>query len=305
MWSAGYGDSGEQEGEDVAVDASGNVVVVGQAKGTIDFGGGALTSAGEWDVFVAKLDPNGNHLWSKRFGDAADQRASEVAVDAAGNVFVTGWFQGTMNFGGSNLTSAGAFDVFVAKFAPNGSHLWSKQFGNNFYQVSGGIATDPMGNVVVGGWYEGAVDFGGGALPAAPTTGYDIFVVKLEASNGNHVWSKAFGEAAGYQEVMGVAVDATGAVLLTGAFQNSIDFGGGPLYSAGERDSFAAKLDASGAHIWSKRYGATGNEHGFSVASTISTNVLLAGIFQGAVSFGGPTFNAQTGVDGYLVSLAP
>jgi len=93
--------------------------------------------------------------------------------------------------------------------------------------------------------------------------------------------------------------------LLTGAFQNSIDFGGGPLYSGGERDSFVAKLDASGAHIWSKRYGAAGNDHGFSVASTISTNVLIAGIFQGAVSFGGPTFNAQTGVDGYLVSLAP
>jgi len=305
MWSAGYGDSGEQEGEDLAVDASGNIVVVGQIKGAIDFGGGALASAGEWDVFVAKLDPNGNHVWSKRFGDAADQRVSEVAVDAAGNVFVTGWFKGTMNFGGANLTSAGSFDIFVVKLAPNGSHLWSKQFGNTYDQVSGGITTDPSGNVVVGGWYEGAMDFGGGALPAAPTSGHDIFLAKLDASAGNHLWSKAFGEGPGYQELMGVSVDATGAVLLTGAFQNSIDFGGGPHYSAGERDSFAAKLDASGAHIWSKRFGSTGNDHGFGVASTISTNVLLAGIFQGTVSFGGPAFNAQTGVDGYLVSLAP
>src|SRR6185295_3708162 len=94
----------------VASDPAGNLIVVGHFDGTIDLGGGVLTSAGGFDVFVAKLDPAGNHLCSKRWGDGLAQFAGAVAVNASGDVFAGGHFQGTMDIGGDTLNSAGDYD---------------------------------------------------------------------------------------------------------------------------------------------------------------------------------------------------
>jgi len=85
--------------------------------GTVDFGGGNLVSAGGWDIFVAKYDPAGTHLWSQRFGDTEDDHGESVATDASGNVFVTGDFFETVDVGGGNFVSAGLSDIFVAKYA--------------------------------------------------------------------------------------------------------------------------------------------------------------------------------------------
>ena len=95
-----------------AVDSSGNVVVVGAFSGTVNFGGGPLTSAGGSDIYVAKYSSTGTHLWSRRFGDASGSTAYGVAVDTSGSVVVVGSFTGTVNFGGSPLTSAGGLDIF-------------------------------------------------------------------------------------------------------------------------------------------------------------------------------------------------
>ena len=116
LWSKCFGDGSDQYAIAVAVDASRNLIVAGYFEGTLDFGGGVLTSAGANDIFVAKFGSDGAHLWSKRFGDGSDQAASAVAVDASGNVIVTGVFRGTVDFGGGGLTSAGVEDIFVAKF---------------------------------------------------------------------------------------------------------------------------------------------------------------------------------------------
>jgi hypothetical protein len=84
---------------------------------SVDFGGGALTSAGDTDIFVARFSASGNHLLSKRFGDADTQWGNSVAVDASGNTIMAGAFAGGMDFGGGVRTSAGGYDLFFAKFA--------------------------------------------------------------------------------------------------------------------------------------------------------------------------------------------
>ena len=86
--------------------------------GTMDFGGGAFTSAGNDDIFVAKFDTNGNHLWSQRFGDSRPQSGRSLVVDGSGKMIVAGAFFGTVDFGGGPLTSAGDRDIFVVKFDP-------------------------------------------------------------------------------------------------------------------------------------------------------------------------------------------
>lgn len=180
LWSMRVGDEEDwQSGNGVATDAAGNVALTGTFEGSVDFGGGMLASAGGGDVFVAKLGPSGNHLWSKRFGDAASSQAGlGVVVDGASNVVLTGTFEGSIDFGGGSLTSAGGGDVFVAKLGSNGDHIWSKRFGDGWDWQSGhGVATDGAEDVFVTGTFRGAADFGCGTLASAGWG--DIFVAKL------------------------------------------------------------------------------------------------------------------------------
>ncbi len=133
------------DGVAVAVDNLGNTLLIGDFAGAVDFGGGALTSAGQTDVFVAKLDSAGAFVWAKRFGDNQAQNGRGIAVDGAGNVFITGSFASKIDFGGGALTTAGGTDVFVAKFDPDGNHLWSKRFGDAQAAERKAVAVDLAG----------------------------------------------------------------------------------------------------------------------------------------------------------------
>jgi len=177
VWSKRFGDASNQALAGIATDAGSNVVLVGTFAGAVDFGGGALTSAGEYDIFVAKLFYDGGHYWSRRFGDALVQGLGGVAIDIAANVAAAGRFSGTVDFGGGTLTSAGEDDVFVARLGPSGSHLWSKRFGDAANQEASDIAAESGGNVVVTGSLYGTVDFGGGTLTSAGEE--DVFVAKF------------------------------------------------------------------------------------------------------------------------------
>jgi len=284
LWSKRFGDGDIQEAHAVAVDASGNVIVAGNFYGTVDLGGGALTSAGSDDIYVAKLGPDGAHLWSKRFGDRSSQSARSVAIDASGNVIVTGDFYGVTDFGGGALTSTGG-DVYVAKFGSDGTHLWSKRFGDGDYQLANAVALDASGSVIVTGVLNGSVDFGGGVLSSAGHS--DIFIAKF-GSDGTHLWSKRFGDG-DYQGAYAAAVDASGNVIVTGYFYGTVDFGGGALTTAGGAVGvFIAKFGSDGAHLWSKSF-SDGSYYmaPHSVAVDASGGVIITGYLYGTVDFGG------------------
>jgi hypothetical protein len=283
FWSQRFGSTGEDLGFSVVVDGSGSVVVTGRFEGTVNFGGGTLVSAGDADIFVAKYNANGAHQWSQRFGSTSYDQGVAVAVDGSGNVVVTGSFQGTVNFGGGALVSAGDADIFVAKYNANGVHQWSQRFGSTGFDLGTAIAVDGSGTVVVTGGFEGTTNFGGGSLVSAG--GYEVFVAKYNAS-GVHQWSQRFGSTLddlGYD----VAVDGSGAVVVTGYFMGTVNFGGGNLVSAGSLDIFVAKYNTSGVHQWSQRFGSTTNDQGAAVAVDGSGNVIVTGRFQGTVNFGG------------------
>jgi hypothetical protein len=144
----------------------------------VDFGSGLLVSVGGPDIFVAKLDGSGNHLWSKQFGDSGYQYGRSIDTDRSGNVIVAGSFGSAVDFGGGTLRSAGSDDLFVAKFDSSGSHLWSRRFGDTHQQLNVAIDNDSLGNVLMTAYFEGTADFGGG--PLTSEGGYDIFVAKLE-----------------------------------------------------------------------------------------------------------------------------
>jgi hypothetical protein len=97
------------------------VILTGRFWDTVNFGGRTLTSAGAEDIFIAKFDAGGNHVWSQRYGDDNSQYAYSATVDASGNVVLTGYFWGTVDFGGSALTSAGGVEIFLTKFVKAGN----------------------------------------------------------------------------------------------------------------------------------------------------------------------------------------
>lgn len=300
VWSKQFGDMGDQRATGIAVDSAGDAVIVGSYYGSVDFGGGALTSAGNSDIFVAKIDANGNHLWSKRFGDVSSQYGTAVSVDSAGNTVITGYFYGSVDFGGGSLTSAGGDDIFVAKFDANGNHLWSERLGGTGMESGKAVAVDNAGNVFVTGGLGGEADLGGGLLASAG--GQDAFIIKLDG-NGNHLWSRRFGD--GQDQVgNGIAVDAsTGSAVFTGSFAGSVSFGGGALASAGGQDVFVAKLDANGNHMWSKRFGNGQDQVGRTVAIDGGGNVVFTGNMAGAADFGGGPLASAGGQDAFVVKL--
>ncbi len=303
LWSKSFGDVEDQHGEGVASDAAGNVLVVGSFETAIDFGGGTLTNADLTDVFVAKLDPDGNHVFSKRFGEASGEFAYfyviDAATDSAGNLLVMGNFFGTLDFGGGPLANSGNLDVFVMKLDPDGNHVFTRGFIGPAVAEGRGLATDAAGNVYVVGSFSETLDCGGGPLTSAGVG--DIFVAKLDL-DGDHVFSKRFGNAQG-QAATSVAIDAAGNIVVVGSFYGAVDFGGGPIANAGGMDAFLVKLDADGNHILSKSFGNASDQTGTDVSADPAGNVLITGSFGGSIDFGGGALVTAGGFDVYVAKL--
>ncbi|XXX74568.1 hypothetical protein WMF30_43660 [Sorangium sp. So ce134] len=302
LWSKSFGADLPQRATGVAIDAAGKVVVAGYFAASVGFGGNWLASAGGDDIFVSRLESSGAHIWSKRFGGAGDQRATAVAADASGNVLIVGTFDGTLDFAspGAVLTSSGGTDVFVAKLNASGAHVWSKRLGGAGDQRAVSVAVDSNLGVSVAGDFDGPLDVEGAALASAG--GSDVFVTKLDGA-GNVLWTQRFGDAED-QRAGAVAVDAAGNVLLTGELRGSADFGGGPRASAGGSDVFVAKLSAAGAHLWSQRFGGTGEERGKAIgAGGAGGAIVVAGDFEEAIDLGGGPLSSAGGKDIFAAQL--
>jgi hypothetical protein len=310
VWAKSFGGVHDESGTGPAIDPSGNVFLAGDFWPDINLGGSTLMGAGKVNVFLAKFDPAGNHQWSMGFGDAT-QRSTGVAADASGNVVLTGTYTGAINFGGSPLPSAGgSTGVFVAEFDASGNYVWSQGFtdGVDVFTVAP-PATDSAGNVWLTGSFSGSINLGG--APVSSMGGVDVFVAKF-SSTGAPLWSKTFGNGAD-QYGYGIATDANDNVILTGGFAGSIDFGGALLQAMGQDDCFIAKLDHTGSHLWSNRYGDPNEQDGYAVASDPMGNVLAVGLFQGSIDFGNgspltlmPAPDAGAGDSAsFLAKLAP
>jgi Putative Ig domain/Beta-propeller repeat len=297
-----FGNTGEDIGRSIAVDTNGNIYTTGTFRGVdTDFDpstGGTLplTSNGGNDVFVSKLNSSGNIVWAKSFGGSADEQSYSIAVDGSGNVYTTGYFQGTnVDFdpgnGTTNLTSAsvGHSDIFVSKLDSSGNLVWAKSFGGSLNDEGRSIAVDGSGNVYTTGFFEDInVDFdpsAGGILRLSSNGNKDVFVSKLDSS-GNLVWAKSFGNRAD-DFGLSIAVDGSGNVYTTGFFaEENVDFDpstGGtlPLTSNGANDVFVSKLNSDGNLVWAKSFGKSEDDEGRSIAVDGSGNVYTIGYFAG------------------------
>ncbi len=305
LWSRRFGNTGADAGYGIAVDASGSVLLTGYFSGSTDFGGGMLYSPyANWDTFVVKLSSAGNHVWSKNYWNVSSDVGNGIAVDRNGDAFLTGFFMGGIDFGLGVLRAAGAEDVYVAKISGADGHgLWAKSFGQGSGDIGYAIATDGADNVVVTGSFSGTVDFGGGPFASV---GEEAFVAKYSPT-GAHLWSRHFGGSLEPKRGFAIAGGAGGETVVTGMFQGSADFGGGVLTSVGYSDVFAAKYDAAGGHVWSRRYGSSGaDDLGDGAAIDPGTReIVISGSFQGRINFGTGDLTNLGLYNGFVTRLLP
>ncbi len=297
-WANHLGGADYDLGTSVAVDAQGNVYTTGAFLGTADFNPGSgtfnLTSAGDFDIFISKVDATGNFVWARQLGGTDFEIASFITVDAQGNVYTTGYFAGTADFnpgsGTFNISSTGNADIFISKLDASGNFSWARQMGGTLNDIGYSITVDTKGNVYTTGGFEGTADFNPGAgtfnLSSTGAT-YNLFISKLNSA-GNFVWAKKFG-GTGDNEGNSIAVDAAGNVYTTGYFDNTTDFDPGTgtynLSSFGNTDIFISKLDSSGNFILARQFGGTSIDRAYSIALDASGNVYTTGSFYDVSDF--------------------
>src|SRR5690606_19481832 len=209
----------------------------------VDFNPGTdtnnLTSLGYNDIFIQKLDANGIFLWVKQLGGIEHDYGKSTTIDANGNVYTTGHFQGTADFDPgtmtSNLTPLGLSDVFILKLDANGNFLWVKQLGDTTRDYGNSITIDTSGDIYSTGSFQD-----------------HFFVQKLDA-NGDLIWLRQMvGESLGIGNY--ITTDGNDDVYTTGRVADTVEFDAGPGITNSVSPSwyqiFIQKLDANGNFIW-------------------------------------------------------
>ncbi len=260
----------------VAVDAAGNQYVTGYfAGGTVTLGGVTLTGIGPQDAFVAKLDPFGNAIWLRGIGGTAAMTfGTSIAVDDSGNIYLSGYFNGS-DLTTPVLSLRGNEDAFAAKLDVSGNIIWARNFGGGGAWAEGqSVATDGIGNVFLTGQFRSA---NMAAPPLAIMGDSDAFVIKLDAT-GTTIWTGHFGGNGARVYGQAIAVDGLGNAYVGGYLTANLT--APPLTKIGDLDAFAIKLDASGAVIWAANFGGSGaTAIGTSIAVDAASHVVLGGYF--------------------------
>jgi hypothetical protein len=289
VWARDIGGSGTDFGTGIAVDGAGNTYATGVFSDTAHFGSlKPLTSAGDTDGFVAKLDGQGNFLWARQMGGTGTDASLGIAVDGAGNAYATGLFSGTAKFGSLNpLTSAGDTDAFLTRLDGQGNFVWATDIGGQGTDAGLGIAVDGAGN----------------AYATGLLSGFDAFVAKLNGQ-GKVLWLNTT-SGTGFDAGKGIAVDGAGNAYVTGAFSGTAHFGKTlpPLTSAGDTDGFVTKLDGQGNFAWARPMGGQGTDAGLGIAVDGAGNAYVTGLFSGTAKFGPFTQTSAGGADGFVTKL--
>ena len=304
IWAKQFSGLGPESAFSMVIDSIGNIFIAGSFNGTTDFNPGPATSNlianGNTAAFVVKLTESGDFVWAKEMGPTGTSVgiASGIAIDNAGNIYTTGYFNGAGDFdpgaGTFTLTSGASNSGYITKFDPSGNFIWAKQIGdgasgNNVYSY--GIVLDAAANIYTTGGFVHTVDFDPGSnVSSMTTTGsfQDAYILKLD-SGGNYRWSKQLGGS--YDELAySIALDASANVYTTGVLissQADFDPGSGTYYlsSFGSLDIYVSKLNSNGDFVWARQLGGTLNDTPNSIAVDDSGAVYTTGFYTGTADF--------------------
>ncbi len=302
IWSRRMGGGEAESGRSIAVAPDGGVYVSGIFRDEASFGEVKPLTANGVDGFLARLDAGGKTVWVRSMGGEGDDIADAVAIDPRGNPVVAGSFSKQLGLGDSKVDSKGSDDMFVAALDKDGRRLWARRFGGPDSDGVDGIAVDGAGNIAVIGSYRSEMEVAQDDLFSAGDV--DIALIMLEP-DGTPRWGRGWGSM-GPDEGRAVAFDKQGNLYVLVEFSRVVDFGGGKLQSAGNRDIGVIKLDPAGKHVWSRRFGGQLDELAVSLAVDASGSVVLTGSFDDVLDFGdGAPLHTAGRSDVFVAELGP
>ena len=302
LWAKVFGGPGEQLLSQVSIDPQGNIGLVGEFTGSSTFAGISIPLTGDKGGLVARLDADGNLLFTSIITNSNNVDFNEVAVDGSGNVYAFGEFEGSLTFGDSTLTSNGTFngDLLLVKYSPQGNVLWAKRFGTASSETPLAIWVSSAGECVISGTFLGIFSAG---LSTHTSSGLsDIFVVKLGV-NGTPLWSTAYGGTQ-TDNAFGMDGDAAGNIFITGCYMKTMVVGANTLTSNGLWDVFALKLSSSGAVQWCKGFGGTSNDRSNDIRVGPGGSLYMYGWYQNKMGVGTDTLQSNGEYDVFLIKLA-
>ncbi len=283
LWATLGGGALLDQGNDVVTDPSGNSYVVGAIQTnapnpTAKFGSFTLVGNGDYDWLIVKYDTLGNVLWAKNYGSTAGDTARSVAMDAAGNVYVSGFYSGTMTVQSVTLTSRGLFDIFLAKLDANGTLLWLKSAGGAGSDIAHGVVVDGQGNVGITGEFQNTATFDTRTVTAAGLG--DAFIAKYDAA-GNNLWVHKGGSTTSFvgEPAKAIAVDGANNFFITGDYTGTATFDGLSVVNTGTSgtDIFVAKYDSNGVIKWLHHGGGPASDKGYSIGVDQAGNSWVSG----------------------------
>lgn len=313
-------------GHSITCDNNDNVLVTGYFQGTnVDFDPASisqytLSSQSGKDIYVLKLNSSGAFQWAIDIGGTGSFLSDEgnvVKTDANNNVFVGGYFGGTIDFdpGPSTQTimPSGNIDAFVAKYSSTGSYQWAKNFSGPGSEVTFGLAIDNNNDVYCSGYFTGTVDFDASSVSTALQTALgmeEVFLTKY-SSSGNYIWAKSFG-GAGSDQSTSLAM-SNQKLTIGGFYQGIVDFN--PTSStntivsmSGSTDAFISQFDLNGNYLNTYAFGGAASDFLYSVSTNTVGEVFACGNFSLNVDFdSGSNTNAYTSsgnTDAYLLKLS-
>jgi hypothetical protein len=289
----------------MTLDASGTCYVTGYFMSTVAFGSTSLTSAGSADVFAAKITSAGTWIWAIRIGGPNSDVGWGVAVDAANNLYLTGYFAAYLGFGpgvsfGSTTLYSGnsSSNIFVTKLSATGTFIWAVQAGGSDAGDEGhDLVLDNQGNAYITGVFSRTANFGSFTLTSAGN--YDAFVAKLTPS-GTFAWAtRGGGTAYDYGDVLSWK---DGELYMASRYQGTATFGPATFLSAGQSDVVLSQLSATGTILSAVGAGSVGNDQIYGLLAAGQQQVYAGGYFQGpTITFGTTTLTAgAVGSTGFI-----
>jgi hypothetical protein len=284
IWSKAFGGSDIDGAYSMISTPDGGILMAGI---TMSNNGDVSGYHGTQDIWVLKLDPNSNKIWSKLFGASLNELAPTIIATGDGGFLLSGLTDSNDGYINGNH---GDFDAWVMKIDADGNQLWNKTFGGSGVDYAQSIVATSDGGFVIAGQTtsnDGDVSGNHGSI--------DAWVLKADA-NGTKIWSKAFG-GSGMDDAASITATTDGGFVIAGS---STSNDGDLSNNYGNRDTWILKLDASGSKIWSKNYGGSSADRANSIISTVNKELVIAGITD---SNDGDVSNNHGGSDAWVLKL--
>lgn len=281
IWAKSAGGTKEDLPQAITIDDLGNTYITGFfTSPTLILGSDTLTNAynSYADLFISKIDNNGNVLWANSIIGSRDDRAYCITTDDSGNVYISGHFASlTLGFGPFVLTNTGGYDIFIAKYDNNGNVIWAKSAGgtNNDWMLA--IEYDPSGYLYTSGsFFSPSIIFGLDTLINHGNGTCDIMITKYDL-NGNAIWAKNYG-GTDWDGSYCNTLDASGNIFVAGYYQSpSIIIGTDTFTNNGVADFLITKIDSNGNILWSRNAGGTKDDWAVSISPDTDGNIYVTG----------------------------